>query len=105
EFEVVFALVPDVGMTIVAMPEPLIVTPPLIVVNVGMFDPLPRSSCPDVGAEVTCNAPAPLPKITPFEVKLVPPVPPLPSGSVPVISDAPPAKLIEVEERTPEELA
>ena len=46
----------------------------------------PMKICPLVPALVTWTAPVPLPTRTPLEVKVVAPVPPLATGSVPVTS-------------------
>jgi hypothetical protein len=46
------------------------------------------STLPVVPGETACKAPVPFPKRTLFNAKVVDPVPPLPTGSVPVTSTA-----------------
>ena len=55
-------------------------------VQVGTPTPFPRRIRPGVGAAVTLIAPPAFPKSRPLVVNVVTPVPPLPTGKVPVTS-------------------
>ena len=67
-------------------PAFVMVASPLIVAKTGATPVDPRKSCPLVPAAVTWTAEVPFPITTPLEVRVVAPVPPLPTGRVPVTS-------------------
>ena len=67
-------------------PALVIVASPLIVAKTGATPVEPKKSCPFVPAAVTWTALVPFPMTTPLEVRVVVPVPPLPTGRVLVTS-------------------
>ncbi len=80
---------PNPVVAIVIEPAPLVIAmpvPAVRVARVGPPVPSPMRSCPFESTELAVMAPVPEPKSTPPSVRVVAPVPPFATGSVPVTS-------------------